>query len=514
MTEPVSDDPRPAVRRRRWVEVAAFCLVAVTLAATLRVALANPVLQGDTNGVVIGAQHAVDCLGHGVFTHCHTWTATKTPGLSPRETGAYVGPWPVMQYITAVPLRWFGVSQEQTLRTLIVLDALALGVLFAVAWITVRRLCAAVWAPTLAAVLLTGPLLWYGTSAFGEALGATLVVCAVSAVLLHARPWIVATLVAAASLTKETNPAFLAVLIALCLLLELGSTPAPRWTRRILPSAIGVVAGVIVNSAFNVFRFGSVRNTIYLEPSLHVPDSGIAARAFVEQWFAPNGGILWFWPAAVALLGLTAVGSIRGLRRAPRSWAQVVPLGVVALLVVEIVGLATWFSPFGWYAWGPRLTLTLLPAMLLIACVAGNGHATSMLRRALASRVFWIGAILMVLAGLPQSAVVYQPHAVAQFFGSVDAECPSDAHIGSNPDAYYRCTSFIAWHRRPYLLERGLDGLDHRGGRLIVAAGAGATIALLLAARARARAARDDEPGSRSRAKYARRLGERAAPAP
>lgn len=482
-----TDDPQfRGARRRRWIEIAALGFVVATLAMTLRVAIANPLREGDAVHLVAGAWHSVDCVEHGVFSNCQTWNG----GTAADEAETHVGPWPLMQYIPAAVMRWAGVSGEATLDTLIVIDALALGVLVGVAWITLRRLAAPVWAPTLAAALVTGPLLWYGTSAFGEALGATLVLGAVAAFLLHVRPVFIVPLVAAACITKETNPAFVAGLLALCLLIEPMTSTVARddmpWTRRVIAPVIGVVIGLAANTAFNLFRFGSVRNTIYLDPLLQVQSTRIAARSFLAQWFAPNGGMLWFWPSALAILLLVGIGSLRELRHPPRRWAAVVPLGIAGLLVANVVGLSRWYSPFGWLAWGPRLTYTVVPAMLLLACVAAPPTAALMLRRILTGVVFWLIVGITVAAAVPQAAVVYEPHVIGEFFFDPNPNCPSYGHIEDRP-TYYHCFFWTAWHRQPWLLERGMDGLDTNGGKVITVTMTGAAISLLLVARGRAR---------------------------
>lgn len=477
--------PRPQPGRRT-IEIAALCFIVATIGMTLRVAIENPLYQGDSVHLVSGAWHSVDCISHGVFTDCQTWNG----GTAADEAETHVGPWPLMQYIPAAALRWVGVSAEQTLHTLIVIDALALGALVAIAWFTLRRLCAPVWAPILAAALVTGPLLWYGTSAFGEALGATLVLAAFSAFLLHARPWVIGILIAAASITKETNPAFIAALLVLCLFLEPATAAAAddhtSWQRRVIAPIIGIIAGAVANTAFNLFRFGSIRNTIYLDPLLQVPTLRIAARSFIAQWFAPNGGMLWFWPSALAILLLVTVGSLHKLFHRPLPRAQFVPLGVVGLLVAMVIALSRWYSPFGWLAWGPRLTYTMVPAMLLVTCVAANPVATRMLHRVLTGVAFWFVLVVVVVAAVPQAAVVYQPNVIPEFFHDPNPNCPDYGHIEVQ-DAYYHCFFWTAWHRQPYLLERGLDGFDTKGGKVITVSMIGAAISLMFAARSRAR---------------------------
>ncbi len=458
-------------------------LVAAVLLVDSWVALQHPTLSGDASGLVAGAQKAVDCLHHGVLTHCDTWVG----GRGVAKGG--VGPWPLMQYMPAIVMRWLGMSRDSTLRVLIVGNALALWALFGVVWMTLRRTAAAAWVPPLVVALLASPLLWYGTAAFGEALAAAVVVAAIAALLLRSRPVLVFGLVALAGTTKETNVAFVAALGLICVLAYRVKRPEDRAaSRRLLVAVVvGSVAGAVANAAFNIFRFGTVRNTIYLQAFERAPNAAVVARAFAGQWVAPNSGLLWFWPGALAILGLTVAGAVWTVRRGDRSWATVAPLLVAVVAVADVLGLATWYSPFGWIAWGPRLMLPLLPAMLLISCVFAGDRATDLLQRFLAGRWLWPTAIVVAAVGLPQAVVLFHARTVGQFFGP-DPHCVN-AHPAHNLSRYYRCFDFTAWHKRPFLLQRGLEGLGGIGGWIIGVLFVGAVVMVLKTGRTSARRA-------------------------
>jgi hypothetical protein len=460
----------------------AAILVAAVLLIDLWVSVRHPTLvDADTSHLVNGAQKVVDCLHGHVLTNCDSWAGGR------KDAGgavAHVGPWPLLQYVPAVALRAVGVSHDATLRVLIALNGLAIWSVFALVWITVRRLAAPVWGPLVVVTLLASPLLWYATAGVGEPLAAAIVVAAIAATLLRARPVIVGGLVALASTTKETNVVFVLALVVICVLAQTVRRPeAQALSRRLLVGAgVGAIAGVATNVAFNVFRFGSVRNTTYLEPFSRAPNGAVVARAFAAQWVAPNGGLLWFWPASLAVIGLTCAGAIWTLRRTGFSWRTVGPALVAGVFIVNVVGLSTWYSPFGWIAWGPRLTLSLLPAMLLVSCCLAGDRATHLLHRVMAGRLFWPAALLTILAGLPEAAVVFKPRAINEFFAP-GSQC-AGAHITQNPARYYRCFDFVAWQKRPFLLQRGLEGLGSTGGRVFVLTFVGAVIAVLRMARA------------------------------
>ena len=478
-----------------WERLAAGGFVTAVLLIDAWVTLRHPNSHGDTAGLVIGSQKILDCLHHHVFTSCDTWAGGHP---DPRGGTANVGPWPLLQYIPAVALRGLGVSRLATLHILIVANAVALFAVVGLVAITLRRAAATSWIPVMVVTLIVGPLLWYGTTAFGEALASAVIVAAIAAVLLRARPALVGALVAVASTTKETNAFFVFALVLVCVLAHNVRRPDDRAaSRRLLAgAAIGAFAGVAANSAFNVLRFGSIRNTTYLQASQHAPNSAVVGKAFAALWVAPNGGLLWFWPGSLAVLALACAGAIWTVRRSAWSWSVLAPLFVAALLIVEVAGLSTWYSPFGWFSWGPRLLLALMPAMLLIACAFAGDRATQVLRRFLAGRWLWPAALLTIAMGVANATVLFEPSYTNRFFG--DPHC-TNAHVGTNPAAYYRCFDYLAWQKQPFLLRMGLDGFHTGGGKLIAFVFAAAVILLLRLARAdayRSLAAETKEPAA------------------
>jgi hypothetical protein len=151
------------------------------------------------------------------------------------------------------------------------------------------------------------------------------------------------------------------------------------------------------------------------------------------------------------------------------------------LLVVEVGGLAQWYSPFGWIAWGPRLTLALMPAMLVAAAVCSRDITTAPLRRFLAGGWFWIVAVCTAVLAVPQASVLFQRQVLEEFF-KAQGLCVN-AHIEQGATRYFRCVDFLMWHKHPTLLQRSLEGLKTFGGWLATVALVGAVISLLVAAR-------------------------------
>ena len=426
---------------------------------------ASPSFHGDSANLVRGSSNIVECLRHHRFTGCD--------GVVFRQHGAdhliHIHPYPLLQYVVGVPLQAFGLSQEATLHALAILSAMSLVAILLLSYRAVQRLAPPLWAPLVTVALLASPLLWYGKSAFGEELAAAVILAAIVGVLCEVPPIGIAALVALACITKETNPPFVLALAGICVLART-TARHPMRRRRLLAIAAGTAAGIALNAGFNVFRYGSLRNTTYVRSDLIVPNLGVAGRLFAAQWFAPNAGLVWFWLLAPAVI--LTIGVLSWRRRRSISWGSVAAPVVALLLIGQVVLLSTWWSPFGWFAWGPRLVLPLIPAMLVAGCVLGARDATPTFTGFLRSRLLVPAAGIAIALGLPQAAAVSHGRAVSEFF------TPGTCNRG-----YYRCLDQTAWSRRPWMLQLGMRGLHTAQGRFLAIVFAGAIVFLLVLAR-------------------------------
>jgi hypothetical protein len=180
---------------------------------------------------------------------------------------------------------------------------------------------------------------------------------------------------------------------------------------------------------------------------------------------------------------------------------------VLGLLVLSLAGLAGWFSPFGWIAWGPRLALPLVPAMVLTAAVASGAVGAAAVQRVLRSAWFWLVGVLLAVAVLPQVAVVWNARAVSKFF--VAGPGCAGAHVESRPHAYYSCVVHKAWDGTPVLV-RVVQTLRSPLGFAVMGLAVIAVATLLMLARAVA----SQTPELRRRVRVRRAASRRAAPDP
>lgn len=464
------------VRRTRWRWLA-LGSIAVLLGALALGALPGTGRGGDSAGLVQGARAAVDCLGDGTLFRCGYPTP---PGRPITETFAF----PLLQYLPTAALIVVGFDDDAVLWGLVVVSFLAFLATLALVDRAGRRMPSST-GPLLVAATLLSPLLFYAVSPFGEMLAASLVLAAVVAAI-DRRPWATAVLVAAACLGKETMFPFVAVLALVAARDEHDRwLPPRRLTTAVLGGALG---GVLTTMAFNLFRFGTPRNLVYLRPEMRTDGLDNTANFLAAVWAAPAGGIVWFWPAAVvALAAIGAAGMALAIRGRDRDgWRSAAgPLAVVLVVIVFTVGLATWFGPLGWIAWGPRLALPLLPGAL----VAGAWAARSVLGR-------WTDAVLrplpaallvalgLVVVGWPHLGVAWtQEEAIGATLGPTPG-CPelTGLRVQSDAEQYFRCLRQAMWRLQPSPLTVASTG----GGpdaNLARAAGAAAALALVVSAR-------------------------------
>lgn len=132
-----------------------------------------------------------------------------------------------------------------------------------------------------------------------------------------------------------------------------------------LPVAVGLMASV----TYNLYRYGSIVPAAYMsEAAATTPSLRKSLEFLLGSIMSPNGGVVVFWalPFTIASFGW----SLRGLRV---DRATLVIAGVAALL--SCIAFARWWAPFGWDAWGDRLMIQPLLAVL-VASLLGLTQAT------------------------------------------------------------------------------------------------------------------------------------------
>jgi hypothetical protein len=435
-----------------WAAVAAAALIVVFLvlqvATGLRTGNAH---TGDTDNLVKGARVASECFDRHVFKGCAHRAGTPWTD---------VFPYPLLQYIPSVALIRMGLGNNSVVDLLARINLLSfLGSLACVVFVGRRVRGLRSWTPELLIVLLTGPLLYYALVGFGEMTAAftgLLFVCAT----VSRRPVLTAVTMAVACLGKETMAPFLLLLGLAC-----ARDPDDGWLparRMLVPLVAGAVGGLALTAVFNVFRFGTPKNLFYLQDQFQTPGRRNVLNFFAQVWFAPAGGLFWFWLPAFALLLLLGWIAVRNALRSPRDWRAWLPSAAVAAVLVGFqFGLALWAYPFGWIAWGPRLIVPIVPAFAVAALYVGGDRLRALVDRALrpAAAAVAIGAVL-VLAALPQAGAVWESTRGVGAILAPTPTCPGIQFLPQaydRPDIYFPCVHQVAWRFSPWNLRETLS---------------------------------------------------------
>ncbi len=405
---------------------------------------------GDTNNLVNGTFRALECLSQGKFVECGYFEGTI------RTT---VHPFPLLQYLVAAPLVAFGLQDAATVRWLGLVSWFAVAGVVATVIATFRT------RPRLAALVLVSILassyMYQATSAFGEALSAAVVVGAICAAIRR-RPGEIFLLVLLASLGKETLAPFVVVLVLVC-----ARSDEDRWLPRKQLTIAAVSAGAVamlINSAFNIFRYGSIGNRLYLDPSLRTPGLARKLDFAAAILVSPTGGILWYWPV-FSLLAIVATGiGLRRLVRSPHAVRSHGPVLVVSLVTLGwLVSVSAWYTPFGWIAYGPRLQVPLLGGLAVaFAHLVGDGIVSALQR---SRRAVCIAATAIAVGAIQFGAPWRWPTAIEHLVAPNGA-CPmfGESNLMANPGQFYDCTDALLWRVHPFILGDIVDLSPTIGG--------------------------------------------------
>lgn len=456
-------------RRLEPLHAVAIAALAAVVAMLIFVARTGLGLSGDTIALVSGTHTSLDCIGNGTWKDC----------------GDLVAQFPLLQYLPATVFIKLGMSDQDVFRALSYLNTAAFGAMLVIGLATLRRLRLPVAGVGVVLVLLASPLLWYSWSTLGESLAACAWMAFVAAALLRAPAPVLALSLALAGISKETALPFLVVLgVASLLWTPVEGRPPARAQWYALGA--GAVLSLVLTGAFNEFRYGTLDNQDYWRDEFRTPGAGLKARFALSVWLAPNGGLAIFWPLAVAaFVAMLAVAVAR--LRAWRDNLRVVGGGAALLvcLLANTYGLASWYAPFGWQAWGPRLWLLMVPAMLLFGAALMGPELERLLRapgRWAPAALGLLGA-LAVATVLTQVGVLFHPQAMPDLF-LADDQCPAPVTIGQ-PALYYHCIIHFGWYKHWILLD-SLSGVTHSVASVsmtavwLIATGVVATVAVRL----------------------------------
>ena len=427
--------------------------------------IARPFVGGDTPFVLDGTNAFLNCISAHDYNGCgYTGKLNYWGLMSP------IGWWPLLQHVPDMITIGLG-GDGHPARTRVLASLSVAGVVSSVGLgaLVLRRYARTEWFWAFLAIALTGPILAFARQTAGEMLAMGLLVAFVAATLLGANPVVVGVTALLACWTKETSYPFIAALGLLCLVLWRRRTGRPIRTH-VLAGAAGMAVGITAASWFNVVRFGSIVNVNYLDHHLRTPGIWRKAELTFAVFLSPSGGLLFFWPAAVTLV---AVACWLGWKR-----DRLVAAVLLAATVVLAVGFASWWTPFGWSGYGPRLQLPWVLPFVLIVLVAYGRDLEPLARKVVVSRVGLAAVFAVALVcALPHIGYNWDTNSLSGYFNQEQPLCNAPWRSSD----WYDCQDRLLWQDRP-MGTYTLSGLGTAGGiatLVMVALGLGASLLLL-----------------------------------
>jgi hypothetical protein len=439
--------------QRLSVVTGARIAVAGSLVFLVAAWVAMPWVGGDTPFVLDGSNALLTCFSQHDFNACGFTGKLNFWGLM-----TPIGYWPLLQHIPdVITIELGGNSHPARTRVLALLSVAGFVGSVGLGWLVLSRIRQRPWVWGFLFIALSSPLLTYARTTVGEVYASGLLVGLVAATALQAPPWLVGLAAFGASITKETSYPFVLALGLLGLVLARRRTGRP-----IRPHVIGGLAGVVVAfslaSFLNYVRFGSIWNTNYLDSHFRTPGIGRTLEYAAALLVSPSGGIFVFWLSASVLVAaaclLPFVSRSRHLDVRPALVLLVVCLGL-------ILGLASWWTPFGWTSYGPRLSLPWLLPLALISLVAYGDALAPLAARLLAPtwRLLAVFGVAFALT-LPHIGEMWRPNSTYGFFAQVqNCKAPWNGSVAG----WHSCQHKLIWSVRPQPLY-ALHGLKTTGG--------------------------------------------------
>jgi hypothetical protein len=439
------------------VKSVAVAAVFGALAFLVAVWVAKPYVVGDTGFVLDGSNAFLTCLSNHDYSGCGYTGQLNDAGLM-----TPVGDWPLLQHLPDLAAIGLGADKHATRSRVLELLGVAgvvLGVLAAWFACVRARQRAFFWAFMVA--LFSGPLLWYTRSTFGEALSAGLLVAFVAATVVPASPWVVALAGAGAALTKETIYPFVIALGLLGLLAGRRRTGVPIRCH-LVAGAVGLALAIVAASLFNIVRYGKVISPNFSESQLHTPGLARKLEYAGAVLVSPSGGMFIFWPAASIVVLAGCVYAFRSRERTAVATAAAVLVVIAALTL----GFASWWTPFGWAAYGDRLAVPWGLPLALVVLIACGDVLRRPAARLLATwpRLLLVVGLLLALT-LPSIGTMWRPDSTGSFFAQ---EQPCDKPWLGGVEQWQHCQEREMWVDRPMPLY-GLHGLRSAGGAVTTA---------------------------------------------
>jgi hypothetical protein len=394
-----------------------------------------PILSGDTFALSQSARALVACFENGQFRGC---AGTNQFGLP--------------QHVPAMFLAWKGLDDTSIVFILSCLNVLALVVLARIVFKSVA--IAPIAKVLIGMTLVIGPIIAYGPYSFGEAISTLAYVGLVVAIFEKKYCRLIFFMLLAVT-SRET--AFVSIALMTSAILVFDSNRTRRELRQMLLAIYGsMLLGIVCLFSFNVWKFNTWQNLPHMDPVLRTPGLRLKLESAIGIILSPNGGLVPYWfLGAVVALGIPFLG-LKNRRLSARKRFSFLLL--IAGLVAQVAILSSWYAPYGWVAWGPRLIIPTT-AMGATICLVIVFRDEEVLRHLSQFKLLRLPiSVLGIVTLIPTVGFLQNPtRTMSWFSGGQSTVCPTPAIIQLDQAYYFKCLIHGSWKMDPSLWYQGLS---------------------------------------------------------
>jgi hypothetical protein len=126
------------------------------------------------------------------------------------------------------------------------------------------------------------------------------------------------------------------------------------------------VMGFILFNLFNFYKYNQFVNPEYQVG--RVTDYKMLVSNFFGIWLSPSGGVIGYFWISIILIFVVNLLRLKGFRHSFEFYF------ILFAVLINILLLTNWYSPYGWATWGPRLFMPTLVLALLTVLIARNNY--------------------------------------------------------------------------------------------------------------------------------------------
>jgi hypothetical protein len=397
-----------------------------------------PILSGDTVALSQSARSLVTCLENGQFRGC---TGTNQFGLP--------------QHIPAIFLAWKGLDDTSIVFALACLNILALSILTRIIYKSEAILPIA--KILIGTTLFIGPIIAYGPYSFGESIS-TLAYVGLALAIFDKKYYQIFFFMFLAVTSRET--AFVSIALMTAAILAFDSHSSRRQLRQMsIVIYASMLFGIACLLSFNVWKFDTWKNAPHMDPVLRTPGLRLKIESAIGILLSPNGGLVPYWLlGAVAALCIPLLCLINNRLSTRKRFSFLL---LTSGFVAQVAILSSWYAPYGWVAWGPRLIVptTAMGATICLTFILQDKEVLGYLHR---FKLFLLPiGLLGIVTLIPTIGFLQNPSRTMSWFSEGnDATCPTPAIIQLDQAYYFKCLAHGSWKINPSLWYQGLSSFN------------------------------------------------------